>query len=32
MADEYILLKIDTVSIYFRVSGGILKAVNGVSL
>ena len=32
MADENILLKIDNVSKHFRVSGGILKAVNGVSL
>lgn len=32
MADKNILLKIDNVSKHFRVSGGILKAVNGVSL
>ena len=32
MADENILLKVDNVSKHFRVEGGILKAVNGVTL
>ena len=32
MAEDKVLLKIDNLSKHFRVSGGILKAVNGVSL